>query len=151
MMRRFVLAALTLCAAATVLAADVKVGNLRIDDVWARTGQPGQVSAAFMDVKNKGAADKIVSAHCDCAKATELHDMNMADGKMRMMQVSAMEIPADGELKLKSGSYHIMLIGLNRPLVAGEMLPITLKFEKAGEVTVQAKVKDKAAHMMMGY
>ena len=146
-MRRFVLSTVALCIAASVSAADVKVGNLSIDDVWARTGQPGQVSAAFMDVKNKGAADKIVSAHCDCAKATELHDMKMADGKMLMMQVPAMDVPANGDLKLKPGSYHIMLIGLNRPLVAGETLPIKLKFEKAGEVTVQAQVKDRATHM----
>src|SRR5574343_1431454 len=135
-MRRFAIATAAFCAAASVSAADVKVGNLSSDDVWARTGQPGQVSAAFMDVKNKGAADKIVSAHCDCAKATELHDMKMADGKMLMMQVPAMDVPANGELKLKPGGYHIMLIGLNRPLVAGETLPIKLKFEKAGEVTV---------------
>ena len=146
-MRRFVLSTVALCIATSVSAADVKVGNLSIDDVWARTGQPGQVSAAFMDVKNKGAADKIVSAHCDCAKATELHDMKMADGKMLMMQVPAMDVPANGDLKLKPGGYHIMLIGLNRPLVAGETLPIKLKFEKAGEVTVQAQVKDRATHM----
>ncbi len=146
-MRRFIISAITLCAAATVSAADVKIGNLSIDDVWTRTGQPGQVSAAFLEVKNNGAADKIVSAHCDCAKATELHDMKTADGKMLMIQVPAMAVPANGELKLKPGSYHIMLIGLNRPLVAGETLPIKLKFEKAGEVTVQAKIKDRAAHM----
>lgn len=146
-MRRFVLSTVALCIAASVSAADVKVGNLSIDDVWARTGQPGQVSAAFMDVKNKGTADKIVSAHCDCAKATELHDMKMADGKMLMMQVPAMDVPANGDLKLKPGGYHIMLIGLNRPLVAGETLPIKLKFEKAGEVTVQAQIKDRATHM----
>ncbi len=145
-MRRFVLSTVALCAAASVLAADVKVGNLNIDDIWARTGQPGQVSAAYFEVKNKGNADKIVSANCDCAKATELHNVKMIDGAMKMYQVPAMDIPADGELKLKPGSYHIMLIGLNRPLVAGESLPIKVKFEKAGEVTLQAKVKDKAAH-----
>ena len=100
-----------------------------------------------MEIKNKGAADKIVSANCDCAKATELHTMTMADGKMIMAQVPAMDVPANGELKLKPGGYHIMLIGLNRPLVSGETLPIKVKFEKAGEVTLQAKIKDKAAHM----
>lgn len=146
-MRRFVLSTVALCIATSVSAADVKVGNLSIDDVWARTGQPGQVSAAFMEIKNKGAADKIVSAHCDCAKATELHDMKMADGKMLMMQVPAMDVPANGDLKLKPGGYHIMLIGLNRPLAAGETLPIKLKFEKAGELTVHAQVKDRAIHM----
>ena len=146
-MRRFAIATAALCAAASVYAADAKVGNLSIDDVWARSGQPGQVSAAFMEIKNKGAADKIVSANCDCAKATELHTMTMADGKMIMAQVPAMEVPANGELKLKPGGYHIMLIGLNRPLVSGETLPIKVKFEKAGDVTLQAKIKDKAAHM----
>lgn len=146
-MRRFAIATAAFCAAASVYAADAKVGNLSIDDVWARSGQPGQVSAAFMEIKNKGAADKIVSAHCDCAKATELHTMTMADGKMIMAQVPTMEVPANGELKLKPGGYHIMLIGLNRPLVSGETLPIKVKFEKAGDVTLQAKIKDKAAHM----
>lgn len=144
-MRRFAIATAAFLAAASVYAADAKVGNLSIDDVWARTGQPGQVSAAYFEIKNKGAADKIVSANCDCAKATELHNVKMIDGAMKMYQVQAMDIPADGELKLKPGSYHIMLIGLNRPLVAGEMLPIKVKFEKAGEVTLQAKVKDKGA------
>ena len=145
-MRRFAIATAAFCAAASVYAADAKVGNLSIDDVWARTGQPGQVSAAYFEVKNKGAADKIVSANCDCAKSTELHNVKMIDGAMKMYQVQAMDIPADGELKLKPGSYHIMLIGLNRALVAGETLPIKVKFEKAGEVTLQAKVKDKGAH-----
>ena len=146
-MRRFALATTAFLAATTVYAADAKIGSISIDDVWARTGQPGQVSAAYMEVKNKGAADKIVSANCDCAKATELHDVKMVDGAMKMVPVTGMDVPANGELKLKPGAYHIMLIGLNRPLVAGETLPIKIKFEKAGEVTVQAKVKDKAAHM----
>lgn len=144
-MRRFAIATALFCAAASIYAADAKVGNLSIDDAWARTGQPGQVSAAYFEVKNKGAADKIVSANCDCAKATELHDVKMVDGAMKMVPVSGMEVPANGELKLKPGSYHIMLIGLNRPLTAGETLPIKVKFEKAGEVTLNAKVKDKAA------
>lgn len=146
-MRRFALATTAFLVATAVYAADAKIGSISIDDVWARTGQPGQVSAAYMDVKNKGTADKIVSANCDCAKATELHDVKMVDGAMKMVPVTGMDVPANGELKLKPGAYHIMLIGLNRPLVAGETLPIKIKFEKAGEVTVQAKVKDKAAHM----
>lgn len=143
MIRRFSIATVTFCAAASVFAADAKIGNLSIDDVWARTGQPGQVSAAYMEIKNKGGADKLVAANCDCAQATELHDVKLIDGAMKMVPVAGMDVPANGELKLKPGAYHIMLIGLSRPLVAGERLPIKLKFEKAGEVTVEAKVKDK--------
>ena len=143
MIRRFSFATAALCAAASVFAADAKIGNLSIDDVWARTGQPGQVSAAYMEIKNKGGADKLVAANCDCAQATELHDVKLIDGALKMVPVAGMDVPANGEVKLKPGAYHIMLIGLSRPLVAGERLPIKLKFEKAGEVTVEAKVKDK--------
>jgi len=143
MIRRFSIATVTFCAAASVFAADAKIGNLSIDDVWARTGQPGQVSAAYMEIKNKGGADKLVAANCDCAQATELHDVKLIDGAMKMVPVAGMDVPANGDVKLKPGAYHIMLIGLSRPLVAGERLPIKLKFEKAGEVTVEAKVKDK--------
>ena len=58
-MRSFALATAVLCVASSAYAADAKIGNLKIDDVWARTGQPGQVSAAYMEIKNKGDADKI--------------------------------------------------------------------------------------------
>ena len=140
-MRRFAIATVAFCAAASVYAADTKVGTLSIDDAWVRAGQAGQMTGAFMEVKNKGTADKLVSASSDAAKATELHATQMKDGTMAMRQVQAMDVPADGELKLKPGGYHIMLIGLNRPLIAGETLPIKVKFEKAGEATVNAKVK----------
>ena len=143
MMRRFTLAAAALCAATTVYAADAKVGNIKIDEPWARSGQAGQMTGAFMEIKNKGAADKLISASSDAAKVTELHASDTSNGVMTMRKVDAMDIPADGELKLKPGGYHVMLIGLNRPLVAGEKLPIKLKFEKAGEVMVEAKIKDK--------
>lgn len=140
-MRRFAIATAAFCAAASVYAADAKVGNLSIDDAWVRAGPAGQMTGAFMEIKSKGAADKLISASSDTAKATELHATQMKDGTMAMRQVQSMDIPADGELKLKPGGYHIMLIGLNRPLVAGETLPIKMKFEKAGETSINAKVK----------
>ncbi len=144
-MRRLIIATSAICAATAVYAADVKVGSLTIEDVWARSAQTGQMTGAFMRIQNSGAADKIISASCDAAKATELHATQMSDGVMKMRPVSAMEIPAMGELSLKPGGYHIMLIGLNRPLVAGETLPIKVIFEKAGAVTLNAIIKDKAA------
>src|SRR5574343_530559 len=109
MIRRFSIATVTFCAAASVFAADAKIGNLSIDDVWARTGQPGQVSAAYMEIKNKGGADKLVAANCDCAQATELHDVKLIDGAMKMVPIAGRDVPTNGEVKLKPGAYHIML------------------------------------------
>ena len=141
MLHRFAIAIVVFCTAATVYAADAKVGNIKIDDPWTRSGQPGQMTGAFMEIKNKGTADKLVSASCDAAKVTELHASDTSGGVMTMRKVDAMDIPADGELKLKPGGYHVMLIDLKRPLAPGEKLPIKLTFEKAGELTVEAKIK----------
>jgi copper(I)-binding protein len=62
---------------------------------------------------------------------------------MGMQKIDRLDIPAGGKVELKPGSYHIMLIGLTRELVAGEKIEITLKFEKAGDVKVTAEVRAK--------
>lgn len=60
---------------------------------------------------------------------------------MGMQKVDRVEIPAGGRLELKPGSYHIMLIGLTQDLKVGDRIEITLRFEKAGEITVSAEVR----------
>jgi hypothetical protein len=52
-------------------------------------------------------------------------------------------VPANGEAVLKPGSFHVMLIGLTRDLVAGETMSVTLTFEQAGDVTVQAPIRER--------
>lgn len=146
-MHRFICAIAAICATSAVYAADIKVGNLTVSDVWVRPSK-GQVSAAYLTVKNSGAADKLLSANCDCAKATELHEMSMTNGVMKMDRVAAIDVPAKGEVALKPGGYHIMLIDLKRPLLSGENVPIKLVFEKAGETTLTATVTDQGGMMM---
>ena len=61
---------------------------------------------------------------------------------MGMQPIARLEIPAGGTVELKPGSYHIMLIDLTKELKAGDTIEITLKFEKAGEITVTAEVRE---------
>jgi copper(I)-binding protein len=44
-------------------------------------------------------------------------------------------------VELKPGGYHIMFVGLKAPLKDGDQFPMTLKFEKAGEVEVTVNVE----------
>ena len=46
---------------------------------------------------------------------------------------------------LKPGSYHVMLMGLKKPLTVGETFPLVLNFEKAGKVPVTVKVEPLGA------
>jgi len=66
----------------------------------------------------------------------------MGGGAMGMQEVSSIEIPAGGSVQLKPGGYHIMLMELAAPLKKGETVALTLTFEKGGNQTVQAQVKD---------
>jgi copper(I)-binding protein len=69
-------------------------------------------------------------------------DMGSGGSMLGMQRVDRVEIPAGGTVELKPGGYHIMLIGLTRELQVGEQIEITLTFEKAGEVTVTAEVRE---------
>lgn len=102
----------------------------------------GSTGAAFMTIKNSGQeADKLVAAASDVADAVEIHLSEMKDDVMTMRQVDGVDVPAAGEAVLKPGSYHIMLIGLNQELAVGEKVNLTLTFEKAGQMNVEAEVR----------
>ena len=67
--------------------------------------------------------------------------MEMNNNQMKMAPVSSIEIPTGGEVILQSGSYHIMLFGVTRDLKVGDVISLTLKFEKAGTLPVQVEVR----------
>jgi len=100
----------------------------------------------FFDIKNAGAdGDRLVSAASDVAKMVELHTHKQdAAGVMQMLAVpEGFEVPAAGDHLLQRGGDHVMLMGLTREIADGDMVTLTLTFEKAGEVTVEVPVDNK--------
>lgn len=125
----------------TALARDYEAGTLRIERPWARATVPGQpAGGAFLKLENRGGEDRLLSARSPAAARVELHTMSMDGNVMRMRQVESIALPAGATVELKPGALHIMLIGLKAPLKQGERIPLTLQFEKAGEVTVEVDV-----------
>ncbi len=113
---------------------------------YARATAAGQsVGAGYLTLTNPGAADRLLSASAPVSQTVELHTMSMDGTVMRMRQVDAIELPAGRTVELKPGGLHLMLMGLKAPLAAGSQFPLTLRFEKAGEVTVQVKVEAAGA------
>jgi copper(I)-binding protein len=64
---------------------------------------------------------------------------------MRMRPVADIPVPANGSVTLQPGGLHLMLIGLTQPLAVGQSVPVTLRFERAGEVTIQLAVQAAGA------
>jgi hypothetical protein len=71
-------------------------------------------------------------------------ETTMAEGSesMTMQPVDSIELPAGEAVELKPGGYHIMLLDLVKPLEVGQSIDVTLTFDKAGEKTVTAEVRE---------
>lgn len=129
-------------AAALAQAHSFKLGAIDIGHPYARATVAGQpTGGGFLSLKNAGADDRLLSVSADVSKSVELHSMAMDGDVMKMRQVDAIDVPAGKSVELKPGGLHIMFIGLKAPLKAGDKFPLKLKFEKAGEVTVQVNVE----------
>ena len=151
MFYRFMLPLAAALITLPALAHDYDQGSLHIGHPYARATPPGATSgAAYLSVENKGAADKLLRATTPRAGAAELHNMSMDGNVMRMRAVPGLALPAGGTVKLEPSGYHLMLTGLKQPLKAGDRFPLTLYFEKAGQVTVDILVQDAAADVAQG-
>jgi hypothetical protein len=135
-------AAFSFAFAATVHAHEYTLGELQIGHPWSRATPPGaQIGGAFMKLTNKGkTADKLIRAETPAAATVELHTMSMDGNVMRMRQVESIEIKPGASVALAPGGLHIMMVGLKQPLKAGDKLPLTLWFEKAGKLEVQLAI-----------
>lgn len=134
-------------ALAMPCAAMAQQDTLKIDKPWARATAPGAaVGGGFLTVVNPGkTTDRLVAASSPAAARMELHEMAMEKDVMRMREVKTMDVPAGGKLELRPGGYHLMFMELKAPLKQGDKVPVTLRFEKAGEVKVELSVESMGA------
>jgi copper(I)-binding protein len=130
---------------------------IHLENAWARRaptlGQAGQShqgsgamtsgnGAVYITIRNHGSTpDALVSASTAMANTVELHETVEQGGKMVMRPLPKFDVPAGGKLEMKPGSYHIMLLGLKHDLQPGDTVHVTLTFEKAGQMAVEAPVK----------
>jgi copper(I)-binding protein len=97
--------------------------------------------AAYMSLFNSGdETDRLISVSGDVTETIELHTHLMEDGVMKMREIDAIEVEPKAHTVLEQGGLHIMLIGLQAPLQAGQTFPLTLEFEKAGEMDIEVEV-----------
>ena len=125
---------------------EYRIGQLKIENPYARATVPGQKAAGgFMKIENKGTADQLIAASSPVAGEMQLHTMTMDGNVMKMREVKAIEVPANGTVELKPGGLHLMFMDIKSPLKAGEAVPVKLKFQKAGEVEIKVPVREISA------
>jgi copper(I)-binding protein len=117
--------AILLVAAAPALA------GVTASDAWVRGTVPAQtVTGAFLTLRSSDAA-KVIAVRSPVAASAEIHSTSMEGGVMHMRPMNDLALPAGKSVELKPGGQHIMLMGLRRPLAAGDKVPLVFMVEDA--------------------
>jgi copper(I)-binding protein len=133
-----------LLAAGALRAADYQAGTLTVAQPWSRPTPVASVGVVYLLIANQGsAADRLVGLNSPVAEHAQIHESRRVGGMLEMRQLAQLECPPHGTVKFEPGGLHIMLVGLAHPLASGSDFPLTLRFEKAGELTVQVRVAER--------
>lgn len=123
------------CTKAAPPVATATVGDLRIDNAYAFEPITDASGAAYFRIHNNGTtADTLLEASTLVARTASFHGSSMA-------AMAALEIPAGGEVELKPGASHLMFTDFTAAPKAGDSLTVTLRFAKAGSVTLNLPVR----------
>lgn len=128
-------------------ARDPTSGGVEVRDAWVRTvsvdDRAMANTAAYLRIVNHSATlDRLLSARSDIARRTELHRTTIDDsGLARMAPAGVVKVAPGDSVTLEPGGLHVMLMGVRRSLEEGGSTALTLVFERAGEITVEAEVR----------
>ena len=128
---------------AAIAAASFAAG-LKVESAWAHATPPGaSVAAVYLRIDNAGGpADRLLAIKTPVAARVEVHRTSVADGMARMRKVSMLHVGANKAVEFAPGGLHVMLFGLNKPLVAGQTFTMEFVFELAGAHQVIVAVRD---------
>ena len=100
------------------------------------------VTGGYLHIHNNGTAmQRLTAASADFSSHTEIHQMIVEAGVMKMSPLKdGIEIAAGGHIQLQPGGLHIMFMQLKQPLAPSNMHQVTLTFDNCGDVPVMFKV-----------
>ncbi|MAL97920.1 MAG: hypothetical protein CL583_05655 [Alteromonadaceae bacterium] len=128
-----------------VAAHSYQTGALQIDHPSSRETAPGAPNGVgYLRIEHNGEqVDRWLAAESPRARRVELHKSRENDGMRSMKHVALpLELQPGETFELQPGGYHLMLMGLDRPLRAGEHVPLKLRFERAGDIEVELVVEE---------
>lgn len=118
-------------------------GELGVRHPWTRATPPGaKLGVGYLEIRNSAREpDRLIGASTPIAQRVELHVLVREGDVVRMREVESLDVPARERLVLRPGGPHLMIVGLARPFVKGERVPLSLRFEKAGELRIELEVQ----------
>ena len=127
--------------------------EIHASQAWSRFTAPSvPTGVVFMQLHNPGKqADALISASSPVAKKVEIHNHINDKGVMRMRQVEKVDVAAGQTVNLQPGGYHVMLMGLKKPLKLNDTFPVTLKYQSGRTQKITATVNNGSGMQTMNH
>ena len=118
--------------------------SVKMKDGWVRAMPPSMMTTAgFMTLVNTGDnAVKLIEFSSPSFTRVMLHETVHSNGTASMQHLHHLMIPAGGEVTLKPGGKHLMLMGRKAPLKEGDEVVVNLcEAKEQGCVTLKLEIK----------
>jgi copper(I)-binding protein len=121
-----------------------RVGPISVSHPWARGGaRTGQQLSVYLTLANAGATtDRLIAAASDLAERAIIKELELNRGLVSGRELDAFTLPPGSRQTLRPGQAQITLSGLKRVVGPGDLVPLTLRFERAGLVEVKVVVEN---------
>lgn len=115
---------------------------VQAEDAWCRPTPNGVFVGGCYVTLAASRDDQLVSVASPLSPVVEIHEMRMDGDMMRMNRLpDGLPLPAGETVQMRPGAEHLMLMALSEALEEGRSVPLTLTFEHAADVTVEATVR----------
>lgn len=147
-MLSFLWAAMLLTSAPVAAHPEHEPRGLRVEGAWLRAMAPVQTgTAGYFALYNSGPDPQtLVSASSSIADQVEMHHHLHIDGIARMRPAGRLEVPPGSRIEFAPGGLHLMLMGIARPLTAGDIAMVNLEFADGSRLEVRFQVREPLAH-----
>jgi copper(I)-binding protein len=109
---------------------------------WSRPAPAGATGAGYLTLVNRGAKpDALVAVSSPLASGAMIHRSAVSSGVASMQHVDHVELAPGASVTFAPGGYHVMFMGLKKPLVTGDALPATLTFASGARMNVAFAVR----------
>ena len=129
-----------LSAAGCSVAAKAAGPAIAVPAAYVQVPQTGDTTVGYLDIRNNGTADKLVSVQTSVGGTVALRaPLHPGVAPVVFHTVGDIPVAADAMTQLVPDSYHLLITGAG-PLQDGKDIRLTLTFAKAGKITILALV-----------
>jgi len=120
-----------------------QVPLVQVEGSWIRTTVKGQMATGGFMSLTASQPLTLTGFSSSVAGESELHEMTMDGGVMRMRAIESLPLPAGQAVTLRpgAGGQHLMLMGLNQPLKEGDQVQLTLRLRTADGQNLTQDIK----------